>query len=137
MLPADRIATSLSRITTPMMGRTFLSNAGERPEPWRAAVLRIAGDPPLMIALSSDRTGCATLAAAMLKCDAHEVDLDMIDDFLRELVNMTAGMIRRELRIDQELGLPRASAGLRSDVVWTHHVLRSESIRLVVSFACV
>lgn len=137
MLPVDRIATSLSRITTPMMGRTFLSNPGERPEPWRAAVLRIAGDRPLTIALSSDREGCAALAAAMLKCEEHELDVEMIDDFLRELVNMTAGVIRKELRLDHELGLPRASAGLRSDVAWTHHVLGSESIRLVFSFACV
>jgi hypothetical protein len=137
MLPADRIATSLSRITTPMMGRTFRASTSARPEPWRAGVLRIAGARPLTIALSSDRDGCAKLAAAMLKCDERELELRMIDDFLRELVNMTAGVIRTELRLDQELGLARAGAGLRTDIAWTHHVLGSESIRLVVSFACV
>jgi len=120
-----------------MMGRTFHSNPGERPEMWRAAVLSIAGARPITIALSSDREGCATLTAAMLKCEEHELDLDMIDDFLRELVNMTAGMIRSELRLDEKLGLAHASAGLRTDVAWTHHVLGSESIRLVFSFACV
>jgi hypothetical protein len=118
-----------------MMGRTFRLHTGERPELWRAGILSIPGLHPITIALSSDREGCAKLAAAMLKCEEHELDLPMIDDFLRELVNMTAGMIRTELRLDQQLGLAHASAALRTDVPWTHHVLGSESIRLVVSFA--
>jgi len=70
-------------------------------------MLSIAGAKPLTVALSSDRAGCAALAAAMLMCDEEELELQMIDDFMRELVNMTAGQIKRVLALDDALGLPK------------------------------
>jgi CheY-specific phosphatase CheX len=103
---------------------------------WRTVVLAIPGAQPMSVALSSDRRGCAALASAMLGLDEDGLDVAMIDDFMRELVNMTAGQIKRELALDQALGLPRVIEG---DVVfaaaqpWAHHVLDSDSINLVIS----
>ena len=135
MLPADRIARATSRVTNTMIGRTFCLTDRQLPELWRTAVLSIPGARPMTVAMSSDREGCATLAAAMLKCDEDDLDLPMIDDFMRELVNMTAGQIKAELSLDQALGLPRVIDGelLDNTAAWTHCVLRSETIRIVVS----
>lgn len=118
-----------------MLGRTFEVTNKEAPDRWRTAMLSIAGAKPVTVALSSDRAGCAALAAAMLMCDEEELELQMIDDFMRELVNMTAGQIKCELALDQALGLPRCSDGIAGDLAWTHHVLASDSICLIVSIA--
>lgn len=135
MLTANRIATSLSRVTSTMLGRTFEVTTREAPDRWRTVVLSIAGAKPVTVALASDRAGCAALAAAMLMIDEEELELQMIDDFMRELVNMTAGQIKCELALDQALGLPRCLDGISSDPAWTHHVLASDSISLIVSLA--
>lgn len=102
---------------------------------WRTAVLAIPGPRPLTVALASDRRGCAALASAMLGMDADGLDLAMIDDFMRELLNMTAGQIKLELALDQALGLPRVIDGdaVFTAAPWAHHVLDSDSISLVVS----
>jgi CheY-specific phosphatase CheX len=135
MLPADRIATATSRVTHTMIGRTFRLTRRQLPELWRTAMLSIPGERPMTIAMSSDREGCVTLAAAMLKCEEGDLDIAMVDDFMRELVNMTAGQIKAELSLDQALGLPRVIDGelLENTAAWTHCVLRSETIRIVVS----
>lgn len=135
MLPADRIARATSRVTTTMIGRTFSPTDHLLPALWRTAMLSIPGARPVTVAMSSDRVGCATLTAAMLKCDEDDLDLAMIDDFMRELVNMTASQIKAELSLDQSLGLPRVIDGelLATTAAWTHCVLRSETIRIVVS----
>jgi hypothetical protein len=135
MLPAARIATSLSRVTSTMLGRTFEVTTRAAPERWRTAMLSIAGAKPLTVALSSDRSGCAALAAAMLMIDEDDLELEMIDDFMRELVNMTAGQIKCELALDQALGMPRCLDEISADLAWTHHVFSSESISLIVSLA--
>jgi hypothetical protein len=98
-------------------------------------MLSIAGAKPLTVALSSDRSGCAALAAAMLMIDEDDLELEMIDDFMRELVNMTAGQIKCELALDQALGMPRCLDEISADLAWTHHVFSSESISLIVSLA--
>jgi CheY-specific phosphatase CheX len=118
-----------------MIGRTFRLTRRQLPELWRTAVLNIPGERPMTIAMSSDREGCVTLAAAMLKCEEADLDIGMVDDFMRELVNMTAGQIKAELALDQALGLPRVIDGelLENTAAWTHCVLRSETIRIVVS----
>jgi Chemotaxis phosphatase CheX len=118
-----------------MFGRTFSLTDRLLPELWRTAMLSIPGARPMTVAMSSDRAGCATLAAAMLKCDEDDLDLAMIDDFMRELVNMTAGQIKAEMSLDQALGVPRVfdSELLANTAAWTHCVLRSEKIRIVVS----
>ncbi len=72
----------------------------------------------------------------MLMVDEDDLDLAQIDDFMRELVNMTAGQIKGELRLDQALGLPRVVDGeplLRSAAGWTHHLLTSGPVIMVVS----
>ena len=133
-LPSDRLASSVSRVTTTMMGIVFRACDEPRPEPWRVVLLPIPGPSPLTIALASDRAGCATLAAAMLMCDEDSLDLEMIDDFLRELANMTAGQIKHELALEQALGLPRIVDGMRAlGAGWHHYVLRGADVRLIVA----
>jgi CheY-specific phosphatase CheX len=137
LILSDRIARSVSRVTTTMLGRTFRVVIPDTPiERWRTVVLPIPGARPVTVALSSDRRGCATLASAMLGMNADGIDPRMIDDFMRELLNMTAGQLKLELRLDQALGLPRVLDGdqlFASERPWAHHVLDSDSINLVVS----
>jgi hypothetical protein len=61
---------------------------------------------PVSVGLSSDEGGCAKLAAAMFGCKPEGVDVGMINDALRELVNMTAGLLKREMALDQALSVP-------------------------------
>jgi hypothetical protein len=135
MLPPARIATSLSRVTSTMLGRTFEVTTRAAPERWRTAMITTSGATPLAVALSSDRSGCAALAAAMLMVEEDDLELEMIDDFMRELVNMTAGQIKRELALDEALGMPRCVDEINADLSWTHHVLSSEAISVIVSLA--
>jgi len=124
-----------------MLGLTFRVVAPGTPvDLWRTVALAIPGRKPLTIAVSSDRRGCAALAAAMLGTDEDGLDLDMIDDFMRELVNMTAGQIKLEMSLDQALGLPRMLDGdelFSSREPWAHHVFgtgsHDNSINLVIS----
>ena len=137
LIVADRVAKSVSRVTSRMLGMTFHVAASAFPiEHWRTVVLPIPGKRPISVALSSDRRGCAALASAMLGMAEDDLGVDMIDDFMRELVNMTAGQLKVEMSLDQALGLPKIFDGDKlftpgSD--WTHHILDAESISLVVS----
>jgi CheY-specific phosphatase CheX len=137
LLPSDRLARSVSRVTVTMLGLTFRAVVpATKVELWRTAVLTIPGTRPITVALSSDRRGCAALTSAMLGMDEDGLGVEMIDDFMRELVNMTAGQIKLELALDQALGLPRMIDGdelFASPKGWAHHVLDSDSINLVVS----
>ena len=135
LIPVDRVARSVSRVTTTMLGKTFRPTAAAPPARWRTVVLPIPGKRPVTVALSVDRRSCAAMTAAMLGLDEGGLDPAMMDDFMRELANMTAGQIKRELALDQALGLPKLLDGdvLFSTRPWTHHVLDSDSIHLVVS----
>ena len=136
LLQPDRVALSISRVTTRMLGMTFRPAVSTVPiERWRTVVLPIPGKRPVTVALSSDRRGCAALASAMLGMSEDDLGVDMIDDFMRELVNMTAGQLKVELSLDQALGLPKVTDGdsLFVGDAWTHHKLDSNSINLVVS----
>jgi hypothetical protein len=119
------------------MGLTFRVVAANTPvDRWRTVVLGIPGRRPLTVALSSDRRSCSALAAAMLGTDEDDLDINMIDDFLRELTNMTAGQIKLDLALDQSLGLPRVADAdklFAAGSAWAHHVLDANSINLVVS----
>jgi len=134
LLASDRLARSVSRVTATMLGLTFrVVVPATRVDLWRTAVLPIPGARPITVALSSDRHGCATLTAAMLGLDQDDLGLEMIDDFLRELVNMAAGQIKLELSLNQSLGLPRVTDGdelFASPGGWSHHVLDSGAIDL-------
>jgi hypothetical protein len=74
---------------------------------WRTAVLPIAGSRPLTVVLSSDQQGCLSLGAALFACDKASVDQEMIDDTLRELVNMIGGQVRSAVAKEHSLGLAR------------------------------
>jgi hypothetical protein len=74
---------------------------------WRTAVLPIAGNRPLTVVLSSNEHGCLSLGAALFACDKGAVDQEMVDDTLRELVNMIGGQVRSAIAKDQSLGLAR------------------------------
>jgi hypothetical protein len=77
------------------------------PLSWRTALLPIVGNRPLTVALSSDQQGCLSLGAALFACEVASVDQEMVDDTLRELVNMIAGQVRTAVAGDQSLGLAR------------------------------
>jgi hypothetical protein len=137
LMASDRVARSVSRVTTTMMGKTFRVAVVQAPVArWRTVVLPIPGARPVTVALSSDRSGCAALAAAMLGMAEDDIGVDMIDDFMRELANMTAGQLKAELSLDQSLGLPKVRDGdalFAQPADWAHTVLDSDSIHLVVS----
>lgn len=137
LLASDRLARSVTRVTATMLGLSFRVVTPDKPlELWRTVVLPIPGKRPVSIALSSDRRGCAALAATMLGMDAEDLDVAMIDDFMRELLNMTAGQIKMELSLDQALGLPRVLDGealFAAPREWSHCTLDGNSIHLVVS----
>ena len=134
MPPRDALARAVSHVTSTMLG--FAVAPIDRPPAplmWRTAALSIPGPQPVSVALSSNESGCAALGAAMFACPYEELDPSMIDDSLCELVNMTAGQIRLLMALDQALGLPRVGAVVPSDEGWTHLVLSSGPVELVLS----
>jgi Chemotaxis phosphatase CheX len=105
---------------------------------WRTAVLPIDGNQPLTVALSSDEQGCLALGAALFACAKTAVDLEMIDDTLRELVNMIGGQVRSAIAKDHSLGLARIDAtnhgGIHQPEATYHEcvVLRAGTFELAV-----
>jgi hypothetical protein len=65
----------------------------------------------LTVGLSSDEEGCSKLAGAMFGLEKADVDASMMNDSLCELVNMTAGLLKRVMSLNQALGLPRILSG--------------------------
>ena len=118
-LPESNILASLlSEVTSTMLGIPFHAADGdERIELmcWRSAVLPIGQGEVLQVALASDERGCALLGSRMFQIELADVDASIIDDTLRELVNMTAGMIKRALGADMALGRPRIVSQSRPD----------------------
>ena len=107
------MASLVSNVTETMLGLTFIPDGAKRHDAlvWRTAILPIAGDQPLTIGLSSDQHGCSALSAAMFACPAEEVDQTMMNDALCELVNMTAGVVKSVMSLNQALGLPKIVPG--------------------------
>lgn len=108
--PPEKLASVVSGVTETMLGLTFKATRNGQPWNelvWRAAVLPIPGARPLTVGLSSDQPGCVQLAAKMFQLDPGEVADDMLSDALCELVNMTAGLLKSTLKLEQALGLPR------------------------------
>jgi hypothetical protein len=113
-LPSPQtMANLVSGVTQTMLGFKFRPDeaAGPGGLAWRTAVLPIAGERPLTIGLSSDESGCSQLSAAMFACPTADVDQTMMNDSLCELVNMTAGLLKSVLSLDQALGLPKIMMG--------------------------
>jgi hypothetical protein len=137
LIPAERLAASVSTVTSMMLGRKFAATDQRPPVRWRTAMLPVAGARPFTVALSSDRPGCAALAAAMLMSDVGTIGDAEIDDFLRELLNMAAGQIKSEIAPDQALGLPKVvdNVKLFDEHPWVHHVLDSGPVHLIISLS--
>jgi len=107
--PAQKLAALVSNVTETMLGISFVPAQTRAAHPalnWRTAIMLLDGPRPVSVGLSSDEPGCARLAAAMFGCNVDAVDVGMIDDALRELVNMTAGLVKREMALDQALTVP-------------------------------
>ena len=109
MPKAERLAALVSNVTETMLGLSFVP-AGDVPAHplfnWRTAIMLVDGARPVSVGLSSDEPGCTKLAAAMFGCKPEGVDVGMMNDALRELVNMTAGLLKREVALDQALSVP-------------------------------
>jgi hypothetical protein len=104
------MAAVVSGVTETMLGLTFKAESQGQPWKelvWRAAVLPIPGARPITVGLSSDQPGCVALGSRMFQVSAAEVTDDMLSDALCELVNMTAGLLKSNLKLEQALGLPR------------------------------
>lgn len=106
---AGTLAQLVSNVTQTMCGISFSAAAGEAPSRdlcWRVATLPIKGARPLRVVLSSSQRGCTALGAALFSVEPDSLDEEMIEDSLRELLNMAAGQIKGMLALDQALGLP-------------------------------
>ncbi len=138
--PPAKMAAVVSGVTETMLGLTFTPDPEDAPWShlvWRAAVLPIPGAFPLTVGLSSDKPGCEVLGSRMFELPATELSDEMLSDSLCELVNMTAGLLKSQLRLEQALGLPRVMpenqlpiAPPRPDV--NRIVLRAEELGLVL-----
>ncbi|HUK66237.1 MAG TPA: chemotaxis protein CheX [Anaeromyxobacteraceae bacterium] len=132
------MASLVSNVTETMLGLTFVPDASAhyRDLRWRTAVLPLAGEHPITIGLSSDQDGCSKLSAAMFACPAVEVDQTMMNDALCELVNMTAGVVKSVMSLNQALGLPKIIAGDAAPEVPAADahavVLKADSLGLVL-----
>lgn len=107
---SDKLAALVSNVTQTMLGISFEAAPESPAHPslcWRTAVMLVDGARPITVGLSSSQDGCNSLAAAMFSCEADTVDSSMVNDALRELVNMTAGLLRSEMALDQALTLPK------------------------------
>ncbi len=108
--PPQTMAAVVSGVTETMLGLRFRADNEDAPWShlvWRAAVLPIPGAFPLTVGLSSDRPGCEALSSKMFQVPTSELSDEMLSDSLCELVNMTAGLLKAQLRLEQALGLPR------------------------------
>src|ERR1017187_10498974 len=113
MPKAERLAALVSNVTETMLGISFVPAETKPAHPYlnlRTAIMLVDGPRPVSVGLSSDEAGCAKLTAAMFGWKPEGVDVGMINDALRELVNMTAGLLKREMALDQALTGPRTSA---------------------------
>lgn len=109
MPKAERLAALVSNVTETMLGISFAPAEKVQAHPslnWRTAIMLMDGPRPISVGLSSDECGCTKLAAAMFGCKPDGVDVGMVNDALRELVNMTAGLLKREMTLDQALTVP-------------------------------
>ncbi len=113
--PED-LARLVSKVTEQMCSLPFSLAAPEasaalealRAPTARASKIWIEGPRALAVAIVLDLKSAKTAASAAFALPAEEVDGDMIDDLLREFVNIIAGQINILLKLDHSLGLPSA-----------------------------
>lgn len=104
----EKLAALVSNVTQTMCGLSFESTGtfpAFHPDA-RMAALTIEGPKPIMVALSADPASCSAIGEAMFGMPADQLDPGLIEDVLRELVNMTAGQVKQALAVDDALGLP-------------------------------
>jgi len=137
--PPATLASVVSGVTETMLGLTFKPDDGAwRWEElvWRGAVLAIPGAQPVTVGLSSDEAGCGALAARMFQLEPADLGDDMLSDALCELVNMTAGLLKSNMKLEQALGLPRLVPAGQPPVPppadANRIVLRAEGVGLVL-----
>jgi len=112
-LDQQAVAALVSSVTKTMCGTSFV--------PWdtcargeslaaRMVLLPLIGERKIEIALAYDSRGARALAASLFGCAAQETTPDMEQDAVHELLNMVAGQVARLLKVDQAIGLPRATS---------------------------
>ena len=140
-LATEDMAQIVSRVTEPVLGMTFvaaINGDAAIGDEWKTAALPIDGTNPLTVAVSADDACARVLGGNMFGMEADKVDEAMVADALCELVNMTAGLLKSSMGIDQSLGLPsmRQSDLLCADSgSWKHHFLRADALNLVLAIA--
>jgi hypothetical protein len=136
----DKLAALVSDVTKTMCGMDFrATNTYPAFTPAaRTAALTIDGPRPLLVALSADSDSCAAIGQAMFGLTADQLDPSLIDDVLRELVNMTAGAVKRALSMDDALGLPQMTTeidlmSVLDGPLASNTPLRAEGVKLVLT----
>jgi hypothetical protein len=136
--PQERLAALVTGVTETMLGIAFkpaaFNDAGTLR--WRTAVLPIPGPIPITVGLSSDEAGCVSLGAAMFSCSDKALTPGMVNDALCELVNMTAGLVKTAMNLDQSLGLPTILEPKDTDrfvnMGWPPVVLKADGLGLLL-----
>lgn len=107
------LARLVSNVTSSLVGVSFrpVESVQLTEGEWTTALLSINGARPLTIGLASERASSTALSAAIFSCVPDKVDQTMREDSLRELTNMTAGLVKSTLGLDALLGLPRIAPG--------------------------
>jgi hypothetical protein len=105
-LDEKRLVALVSDVTTSICGIKFSLSTPSAAEAWIAATLPIKGGSPITVGLSSDETCSRAMAAGMLQMSPADLDRPLIEDTLREILNMVAGQVKTALSLDQALGLP-------------------------------
>ena len=140
-LETAEMARIVSQVTEPVLGITFTEASDHQASvgsDWKTAALPIRGGFPITVAVAADDACCRTLGATMFAAAAENVDETMVDDALCELVNMTAGLLKSAMHIDQTLGLPsmrQPELLLEDGGTWSHHFLRAGQLNLVLAVA--
>jgi hypothetical protein len=140
-LETAEMARIVSQITEPVLGITFTEASGAQAtvgSDWKTAALPIHGGNPITVAVAADDACCRTLGATMFATPSERVDDTMVADALCELVNMTAGLLKSALRIDQALGLPsmrQPNILHEGGDAWSQHYQRAGQLNLVLAVA--
>lgn len=96
----------VSDVTAAICGIKFSLSTPSAAESWIAASLAIKGGSSVTVSLSSDERSSRAIAAGMLQMSPADLDKPLIEDTLREILNMVAGKVKHALSLDQALGLP-------------------------------